>query len=141
MSKTTVNQRFAKMIEELGLNPNQFAKALGIATAQIYNINNGRNAPSFDLLSKIALKYPNVNMVWLLTGNGPIITTDAGTSNEGLGLVSKIKTLENKIAELDAQMKKGSVKAAKEEEEDEEDALILRISEAVAKTMRSTKKS
>lgn len=102
MKNTTVHQRLSSLIEALGLNAYQFAQALGVNSTQIYNCINGRNAPSFDLLSKIALTYPTANISWLLTGKGAILISGVEETKEGVDVMEKIKVLEEKIQALAA---------------------------------------
>lgn len=70
-----INQRISTLIEDLKLTPNAFASQLGIKTTIIYNIQKGRNKPSFDLLQKIAQRF-NVNAQWLLLGNSERINSN-----------------------------------------------------------------
>jgi len=66
----TINNRIGLIIKELGLNPNSFSVAIGVNPTVIHNIIKGRNAPSFDVLNKIALSFDNINMNWLITNKG-----------------------------------------------------------------------
>ena len=51
-------------------SPNTFANKLGVAATQVYNIRDGRNAPSHGMYVLIGSKYPQVNLDWLITGRG-----------------------------------------------------------------------
>ena len=73
--KTTINDRLSELIERLGLTPNGFATQIGVKTTVIYNIQKGRNKPSFDLLQKIADKF-NVSADWLLSDNSKDISNE-----------------------------------------------------------------
>jgi len=103
MKTTTIHQRMSSLIEALGMNAFQFAQALGVTSTQIYNCVNGRNAPSFDLLSKIAITFPTVNLPWLLTGKGAILVSGPEEIKEGINVMEKIKILEDRINELTKQ--------------------------------------
>ncbi len=73
-----ISARIAEMIENLGLKPNSFAKALGYGRAQtIYDIINGKSAPSYDFFYKFATsEYSEIiDIMWLLTGIGQIRKT------------------------------------------------------------------
>ena len=67
-----VNKRFREMLEELRHNANTFAKKLGYKNgSNVYNITGiDFNTPSFDMLSRIALKFEEINLDWLITGRG-----------------------------------------------------------------------
>jgi DNA-binding XRE family transcriptional regulator len=100
MTKTTVHQRIEQLAAGLGLNNFGLSKALGVSSTQIYNIINGRNAPSFDLLTKIVVSFPTVNIVWILTGEGAMFGASPEQIKESLSVMDKIKYLEQKIQAL-----------------------------------------
>ena len=75
---TEISERISKLIEALGIKPNAFALALGYNRSQtIYDIVNGKSAPSFDFFNKLAMsEYSEVlNIDWVLTGRGEILLT------------------------------------------------------------------
>jgi transcriptional regulator with XRE-family HTH domain len=100
MAKSTVHQRFEALVKALGMTRNAFAVSLGVPATQVYNIINGRNAPSFDLLTKIATVYPTVSLTWLLLDQGPILIGPGHAAQGTDSLLKKIKTLESKIEEI-----------------------------------------
>jgi len=68
-----ISERISKIIEFIGISRNAFAKKLGYERAQtVYDIINGKSAPSFDFLQRFALsEYSEaINLEWLITGNG-----------------------------------------------------------------------
>lgn len=76
-----INSRIDLLISQLGLNKNSFSNAIGVNPTVIHNIVKGRNAPSYDLLSKIILSFGNINPTWLLTGEGEMLRApDGGTA-------------------------------------------------------------
>jgi hypothetical protein len=108
----SINQRIRDIIHALKLNPNSFAKSLGVANTVIYNIvsEDGRqNKPSFDLLSKIIKSYDSINPTWLLTGEGEMFKEElkklpsAPRDNGQYGTIITdllMKQLEEKDAQL-----------------------------------------
>ena len=75
---TEISERISKLIEALGIKPNAFALALGYNRSQtIYDIVNGKSAPSFDFFNKLAMsEYSEfLNIDWVLTGRGEILLT------------------------------------------------------------------
>jgi|SRR6476661_2674493 len=76
----TINQRFAQLIKQLGLNKNAFAQSLGKTASVIQHLMDGRNKPGYDLLCKVFEVYPNVSRDWLLLGNGPMMLEANGSS-------------------------------------------------------------
>jgi predicted transcriptional regulator len=69
-SSETINQRFAQLIQQLGLNKNAFALSLGKTASVIQHLIDGRNKPGYDLLYKVFEVYPNVSRDWVLLGRG-----------------------------------------------------------------------
>src|SRR5688572_30452190 len=70
----TVAQRFREIQQLLKVKSvSAFANEIGLDASVLNNIMSpmGRQGnPSFETLQKIALKYPRVNMEWLVTGRG-----------------------------------------------------------------------
>lgn len=78
-SKATVNERLNLLIEHFAKgNKTAFAKEVGTLPSVIASIVGGRmSKPSFELLEKISLRYPEINTSWLLTGRGDMVMPDA----------------------------------------------------------------
>lgn len=72
-----ISARVDEMLALLHTNPNKFANALGYGRTQtIYDILNGKSAPSFDFFRRFLMSGYSVfiNLRWLITGEGcPII--------------------------------------------------------------------
>ncbi len=49
----------------------QLAQVIGISQGSLSDIENNKSLPSADTLAKL-FKYTNLNVIWLLTGSGPI---------------------------------------------------------------------
>ena len=83
--KQTISERLEILIKQLGHNLNSFSKALGYPNNNVTIgriINDRDKAPSYDTLQKILSSFPNVNPVWLLTGESTIFRE--GTKEESL---------------------------------------------------------
>ncbi len=68
-----ISARVDSLIKDAGETANSFAKTLGYPRAQtIYDIVNGKAAPSYDFFNKFALSEfsAKYNLHWLLTGQG-----------------------------------------------------------------------
>lgn len=81
---TEISARIAEIIERVGENPSSFAKRLGYPRAQtIYDILSGKSAPSYDFFYRFANTEisANINLQWLLTGNGNMIITKRTPEN------------------------------------------------------------
>ncbi|MEZ5047502.1 MAG: hypothetical protein R2831_10975 [Chitinophagaceae bacterium] len=67
----TFNDRFESMLKELGYNANRFAVELGYnGNKKIQRLIGTSNKPSIDILLDIKNKFSNINIEWLLTGEG-----------------------------------------------------------------------
>lgn len=72
-----INERLKLLINELGLNNNSFAKTIGVNPVVTFNVIEGRKSkPSFELLEKIIFTFDNINLYWLLKGEGEMFKTD-----------------------------------------------------------------
>lgn len=79
----TINERLSLLIKELGLNNNSFAKAIGVNPVVTFNIIEGRRTkPSFDLLEKIAFTFDNINIYWLIKGEGAMFRTQPSSKQQ-----------------------------------------------------------
>lgn len=75
---TEISERISKLVDALGVTPNAFAIALGYKRSQtVYDILNGKSAPSFDFFNKLAMSEYSayLNMDWVITGRGEILLT------------------------------------------------------------------
>lgn len=77
LKNTEISERVFLIIQKLSLNPNSFAAGLGYTRSQtIYDIINGKSAPSYDFFRRFMLSpySKQINIDWLLTGRGEIET-------------------------------------------------------------------
>ena len=70
----SVHERLNSLIEHFAKgNKTAFAKEVGTLPSVMASIVGGRmSKPSFELLEKIMLRYPEINGSWLLAGRGPM---------------------------------------------------------------------
>lgn len=59
--------------DESNLTRSAFAEMLGIQPATISHILAGRNKPSYELLQKILMRFPNVSSDWLMVDRGEML--------------------------------------------------------------------
>lgn len=77
-------ERVEAVIKMSGMTTNGFARYIGLAQGEnLYQIKRGHNRLSFDVANRIVSKYPQVNKLWLLTGEGPMTTTEASAEPRG----------------------------------------------------------
>lgn len=83
-------QRIEMVIQQSKLTVNAFARHIGLPRGEnLYQIKKGNNGISLDVAKRIVSKFPQVDKLWLLTGDGQMFRDDApagpwshtGTSN------------------------------------------------------------
>lgn len=67
--------RIKLLMEYKSLTASQFADAMEVPRAVVSHVLSGRNKPSLDVIIKIASTYSDVNLDWLLLGNGEMLNT------------------------------------------------------------------
>jgi len=67
-----IGERIALLIKELGLNKNSFSKEIGLKNnSTITNIiNNPDRSPSYDIIFRIVSRWDQLNIRWLIAGQG-----------------------------------------------------------------------
>jgi hypothetical protein len=79
MEETTINQRLKYLIDILGLKVSAFSRQLGVSETSTRNYTDRSTKPGAEYLEKVANHFKQVNMSWLLTGNGePLLPATAG---------------------------------------------------------------
>ena len=68
-------KRIKKLIEKKNLTATQFAGEIGVQRSAVSHLLSGRNKASLDFMLKIKNRYPEVNLDWLLLGEGKMIET------------------------------------------------------------------
>lgn len=73
----TVKHRLLLFIKEKGLSQKRFEEAAHISNGYVNNL---KASPSSKVLQKIFGAYPELSQSWLLTGEGPMLTSSSDTS-------------------------------------------------------------
>ena len=72
-------------MKSANLSNAEFAEKIGISTSSLSHIFSGRNNPSLDVVMRIHKAYPEVNLNWLLYGEGEMglgnESTDSGNGD------------------------------------------------------------
>lgn len=75
-------QRIEKIIAWAGLSVNAFAMNIGLGRSEnLYRIRRGDNGVSKELARAIAARYPEINPVWVLTGEGEMFVGGSDARN------------------------------------------------------------
>jgi hypothetical protein len=74
-TEVSVHERINQLVEHFAKgNKTAFAKEVGTLPSVIASIVAGRmSKPSFELLEKVMLRYPEISGNWLLAGRGPML--------------------------------------------------------------------
>ena len=77
-----MHDRIKIWIESKGLKSSSFADKIGVNRATISHILSGRNKPSIDFLQKMISSFPDLNLNWIVSGEGFMYTSNE--TNESL---------------------------------------------------------
>lgn len=89
-SDNAVKERLIKYLESKRITKTAFGKTVGVSSAYIQSI---RKSISPDVIQGIALNYPDLNIVWLMTGKGGMLNennaslTKSTTQRTGIPLI------------------------------------------------------
>lgn len=75
----SLRDRLFKMVEEEGMNPNQFYVATGLGNGFLNTVGETLRKPSIEKLEKA---FPHWNIEWLLTGKGEMTRNIATSSSQ-----------------------------------------------------------
>lgn len=67
-----MQERLNQIVKQKNLTAARFAEILGVNASTISHILAGRNKPGFDIINSIAIKFPDISLDWLITGNEPM---------------------------------------------------------------------
>lgn len=65
-----MNSRLLQFLNAENITQAQFADSIGVARASISHIISGRNKPSYEFISAMMKRYPQLNAEWLILGKG-----------------------------------------------------------------------
>lgn len=70
----SMKERIKQLMEAQHMNQQTFSNMTGISTASLSSIFNGRTKPTLMHVEAIRNKFPNINLAWLLYGEGGMFT-------------------------------------------------------------------
>jgi transcriptional regulator with XRE-family HTH domain len=79
-----MQDRIIEIQKKLNLSATMFASEIGVQRSSISHILSGRNKPSFDFITKILERYPEINPEWLIMGRGSIFKGHTDSKSENL---------------------------------------------------------
>ncbi len=93
--------RLKKFLEHAGISNSQFADTCVIPRPTLSQLLNGRNKKvSDEVIAKIHRAYPSLNIMWLLFGDGEMITGGDTDLAEGDNLSAASKAAEDHVDEM-----------------------------------------
>ena len=79
-----MKDRIKQIMEAVGLSQQDFAKELGISAASLSSIFTGRTNPTNNHVMAIHRVFPQINVNWLLFGEGDMIMKNQATNAPSL---------------------------------------------------------
>ena len=76
-----MKDRIRELMEALHMNQQTFSHYTGIGTATLSSIFTGRTRPTLNTIESIMKKFPEVNVNWLMFGQGEMMTSSADGKN------------------------------------------------------------
>lgn len=67
-----MNERLAQFMKLEGLTAVKFAEIMEVQPSSISHLLSGRNKPNFEFISRILLRFPQLNPDWIINGIGPV---------------------------------------------------------------------
>lgn len=106
--------RLQQLMKALNLKQTGFARSLGMTQPNISRMVTGESKISVEVLNRIIDTYKNVNMHWLLTGEGAMFTAGPGEKsvqvNEATGHYTvkgkgRLEELEERVERLEEEVR------------------------------------
>jgi transcriptional regulator with XRE-family HTH domain len=97
-----MKERILQIMRRENMTQQEFAKAIEVSPASLSNIFNGKTNPTNNHVSAIHRRFPDININWLMFGEGDMYTTVSDETKDGVdGGESTIKSGTEK-ASIDA---------------------------------------
>ena len=103
-----IKTRILQLVKALDMNPNQFSKQIGKDRSYVTSI---KKEISTDVLRNIFDQFPNVNIMWIITGEGDIFIEEESENallqhyrSENAELKNKVDGLNREIGRLESQL-------------------------------------
>lgn len=80
-NSTSIKDRIVQIADYKNIKKDVFFEELGQSYSN-YRGKSTKSAPSAEVIAEISTKYPDVNLIWLLTGKGSMIREEIENSSE-----------------------------------------------------------
>ncbi len=114
-----MDTRLQRFLSAENITQSELADKLNVARASISHILSGRNKPSFDFLERIASCYPELNLSWLITGEGKMYRNAPSNASDSLSKNTDLpkQSAEDSVAPLLFEQELSSFKPSDEKRE------------------------
>ena len=72
--ESAIKQRFNKLIEYLAISKREFERRINVSNGYLNQL---RHMPKEEILERISIQFPELNISWLLTGEGEMLKSEA----------------------------------------------------------------
>ena len=76
MEIASIASRLSALIDHFGLTASAFADKTGVQRSGVSHLISGRNKPSLDFIVKVLDAFPEIDLYWLLIGQGEMIKAE-----------------------------------------------------------------
>lgn len=91
-----MNSRLKQFLAAENISQAQFADNINVVRASVSHVLSGRNNPSYEFIKSIMLKYPSLNIEWLMFGKGKMYK-DSTQQGEEISLFDSQYTAEEPL--------------------------------------------
>lgn len=84
--ESTIKQRFNKLIEYLAISKREFERRINVSNGYLNQL---KHMPKEEILERISIQFPELNISWLLTGEGEMLKSEAQQSDSLPALTEK----------------------------------------------------
>lgn len=84
-----MKERLAQFLQSEGLTAVKFAEIMEVQPSSISHLLSGRNKPNFDFISRLLLRFPDLNPDWMINGIGEIYKSKLKQVGQKTGEVSQ----------------------------------------------------
>lgn len=88
--------RLEELFKKYDLTPSTFADKIGVQRSSISHLLSGRNKPSLDFVLKVQDVFPDIELNWLLHGEGKLERNTTNPSPTSRSLFDQVDAVESK---------------------------------------------
>lgn len=103
--------RLEKLMSHYELSASGFAERIGVQRSSISHLLSGRNKPSLEFVLKVISSFPEIQLEWLLLGNGDFISVGEETLTQENDPHSQQQEIERNAPDILSPLKPDKVAA------------------------------